>query len=323
MEPEAWWRESPPYSCHQKAKRTSPWRCARLVDLGGSDPLSLIRYFGNGSYFRYGHMGFSGCTELKKYQDAFRLDPPADPTYYSVGDLEIWVDIARVPRDASGWHADDGTRVDLSMQDAVSLLDSYVAPYFKRISDDNLRITFLAGHEFAVGGDSGPSAAEHQQFNLIGACLDGCDFGSPGGLNRILLNDVAADTGGRAFNGWAAFGLAGFRDANMETIVHEMGHGWMAWPHSYGEVPWRPSPGDEIGPPNRYSNLSKSISWSAARQTETGSERRRPGAAPVGKESVGLNRWLRPSLWGLLGRGRMPAVSSGALVRPPGHRQTD
>ena len=113
LEPEAWWRDSAPYSCRQEAKRTSPWQCARLVDLGGSDPLSLIRYFGNGSYLRYGHMGFYGCTELKKYPEAFRLDPPADPTYYSVGDLEIWVDIARVPRDASGWHADDGTRVGL------------------------------------------------------------------------------------------------------------------------------------------------------------------------------------------------------------------
>ena len=50
--------------------------------------------------------------------------------------------------------------------------------------------------------------------------------------------------------------------------------------------------------------------WSAARQTAAGRERRRPRAAPVGKESVGLNRWLRRSLWGLLGRGRLPRVSS-------------
>ena len=24
----------------------------------------------------------------------------------------------------------------------------------------------------------------------------------------------------------------------METLVHEIGHAWMMWPHSYAEVPW-------------------------------------------------------------------------------------
>ncbi|MCY3731995.1 MAG: PKD domain-containing protein, partial [Rhodospirillaceae bacterium] len=114
LEPQSWWRESAPYSCRQEDKETSPWLEAELADLGGSDPLSLIRYFGNGSYLRYGTMGFYGCTPLAKY-DSYHRDPPADPTYYSLGDLDIWVDVARVPTDAAGWHLDDGVRVDFSM----------------------------------------------------------------------------------------------------------------------------------------------------------------------------------------------------------------
>ena len=255
LEPQPWWRDSEPYSCLQEEKQTSPWIRAGLTDLGGSDPLSLIRYFGNGSYLRYGHMGFDGCTPLDKYPDAFHQDPPADPAYYSLGDLDIWVDIARVPSDASGWFQDDGARVDMSMEQAVALLNQYVAPYFRRISQDHLRITFHKGNEFKVEGDGGPGVAQNQQFKLAGACLEGCEHGSPGGLNRILLSDVASATGGQAYNGWAQFGLASFQAAYMETIVHEMGHGWMAWPHSFSEVPWRDEPGDEIEGPNFYTNF--------------------------------------------------------------------
>ena len=38
--------------------------------------------------------------------------------------------------------------------------------------------------------------------------------------------------------------------------------------------------------------IAKSISWSAARQTGVGGERRGPIAAPGTKEFDGLNRWL-------------------------------
>ena len=255
LEPESWWRESAPYSCRQEEKLTSPWIRAGLIDLGGSDSLSLIRYFGNGSYLRYGKMGFTGCTSLTKYPMGEHLDPPADPTYYSLGDLDIWVDIARVPSVAPGWPGDDGKRVDMSMGQAVELLNQYVAPYFRRISQDNLRMTFHEGNEFTVEGDGGPEDAKIQQFKLVGACLDGCRHGDPGGLNRILLNDVASDTGGLSYNGWAHLGLASFQAAYMETIVHEMGHGWMAWPHSFSEVPWPHRTGDELSAPNPYSNF--------------------------------------------------------------------
>ena len=255
LKPQTWWRHSEPYSCRQEEKQKSPWLDAGLVDLGGSDPLSLIRYYGNGSYLRYGHMGFSGCTPLAKYPDAFVLDPPVDPTYYSLGDLSIWVDLARVPRDATGWFQDDGTRVALSMAEAVALLNTHVAAYYRKISGNQLRMTFHPGNEFAVLGDGSPSAAEEQHFRLAGACLEGCERGAPGGLNRILLNDVAADTAGQAYNGWARFGLVSLRDGDMETIVHEIGHGWMAWPHSFAEVPWRAEDAEEPGPPNPYSNL--------------------------------------------------------------------
>ena len=257
LEPEPWWRESAPYSCAEPEKTASPWIDAGLIDLGGRDPLSLIRWFGNGSYLRYGNMGFWGCTPLRKYQDSFHLDPPADPAYYSVGDLEILVDIARVPPEATGWFADDGTRVDLGMTDAVALLNEYVAAYFRRISDGRLRIAFQEGNEYQVPGDGSPSVTENEQFRLVGACRgeDGCEYGAPGGLNRLLLNDVAADTAGQAYNGWARFGLVSVSDGHMETVVHEMGHGWMAWPHSHHEVPWRGEPGDELEPPNPYANF--------------------------------------------------------------------
>ena len=36
--------------------------------------------------------------------------------------------------------------------------------------------------------------------------------------------------------------------------VHEMGHGWMGWPHSYTEVLWEPELGGEVEQPNPYSN---------------------------------------------------------------------
>lgn len=290
LEPKPWWRVSVPYSCFQKEKQTSPWRDAGLVDLGGSDPLSLIRYFGNGSYLRYGRMGFHGCTPLKKYPDAFHRDPPVDPTYYSVGDLDIWVDIARVPTGASGWDQDNGQRVDFSMERAVALLNEYVAPYFKRISQDNLRIAFHEGNEFTVEGEGRPEDAENQQYKLIGACLDGCKYGAPGGLNRFLLNDVASDTGGRAYNGWAGFGLASFREEYMETIVHEMGHAWMAWPHSFSEVFWQGDAGDEIEGPNPYSNLfdlMSSLNFSPI----SGWDHDMPSTLAINRYAAG---WIKP-----------------------------
>ena len=290
MEPESWWRESAPYSCSQEEKTTSPWLSAGLTDLGGSDSLSLIRYFGNGSYLRYGNMGFTGCTRLEKYPNGDRLDPPADPTYYSLGDLDIWIDVARVPSDAAGWHGDDGTRVDMSMEQAVELLNRYVAPYFRRISQDNLRITFLGGNEFNVAGDGGPEAAQVQQYQLVGACLDGCKYGAPGGLNRILVNDVASDTGGAAYNGWARFGLASFQGAYMETIVHEMGHAWMGWPHSFSEVPWRSQASGEISAPNPYSNLFDIMS-SLALSPISGWDHEMPSTLAINRYSAG---WINP-----------------------------
>ena len=290
LEPQAWWRESAPYSCVQPEKPASVWREAGLVDLGGADPLSLIRYFGNGSYLRYGHLGFWGCTPLRAYPDAYHLDPPVDPAYYARGDLTIRVDIARVPPDATGWFEDDGTRVAFSMTEAVALLNEYVAAYFRRVSQDRLRITFSAGNEFTVPGDGSPSASENEQYRLVGACLNGCEHGAPGGLNRMLLNDVAADTAGRAYNGWAGFGLASLREGNMELIVHEMGHGWMAWPHSYAEVGWRAKAGDEVEPPNPYTNFYDLMSQLDL-QPLLGWDHGLPSPLAINRYAAG---WIRP-----------------------------
>ena len=230
-----------------------------MVDLGGSDPLSLIRFYGNGSYLRYGFMGFEGCTPIQRYPDRTHLDPPVDPAYYSLGDLDIAVDIARVPPDAPGWFEDDGARETMGMGEAVATLNTHVAAYFGHVSEGRLRMRFHAGNDFALEGEGSPDDVQGQQLRLAGvmdcrgpaANAYPCDLGAPGGLNRLLLTDVTTDRGGDAFNGSARFGLVSLREANLETLVHEIGHGWMNWPHSYAEVRW---PEEEAGLPNPYSN---------------------------------------------------------------------
>lgn len=287
LPPEPWWRESEPYSCIEEENPDSPWLAAGLPDLGGSDPLSLIRYFGKGSYLRYGYMGFTGCTPTTKDPNGFHLDPPADPSYYSRGDLEIFVDVARVPPDAAEWFQDDGRRVDFSMSEAVALLNTHVSAYYRRVSENRFRITFRAGEEFKVPGDGSPEAAQTHQFGLIGACLEGCQHGAPGGMNRILANDVASATGGHAYNGWAFLGLASFAAGKMATIVHEIGHGWMAWPHSFAEVPWRPYPLHELDLPNPYSNRYDIMAWT----DYPGWDSRLPSTLAINRYTAG---WIRP-----------------------------
>ena len=198
LEPQPWWKKSEPYSCLASAKETSPWIEAGMTDLGGSDPLSLIRFFGNGSYLRYGFMGFEGCTPIKKYPGRTHLDPPVDPAYYSLGDLDIAVDIARVPPDAPGWFEDDGARETMTMDEAVNILNTHVAAYFEKISEGKLSMRFQAGNDFALEGEGSPNDVRGQQLRLAGvmdcrgqaADRYPCDQGDPGGLNRLLLTDV-------------------------------------------------------------------------------------------------------------------------------------
>ena len=292
LEPEVWWRESAPYSCYEEENKTSPWLKASLIDLGGSDPLSLIRFFGNGSYLRYGVSGFRGCTPVEKDPGITHLDPPADPAYYSLGDLDIHVDIARVPLNAIGWSSNDGTRVALGMAEAVSLLNTYIAAYFRRISQGGLRITFHAGNEFNVPGDGSPTAADEEQWRLLGACLGGCRYGAPGGLNRILLNDVPSETGGEAWNGSARLGLATIRDGNMEPIIHEIGHAWMFWPHSPSEVPWRQNVGGSLEwIPNPYSNFYDVMSRLDLTSYVPGWRHDLPSTLAINRYSAG---WIDP-----------------------------
>ncbi len=296
LEPQHWWTKSEPYSCLSTQKDTSPWIEAGMIDLGGSDPLSLIKYYGNGSYLRYGYMGFEGCTPMKKHPDRTYLDPPVDPTYYSLGDLDISVDIARVPPDAPGWYEDDGKRETMTMAQAVNILNTHVAAYFDKISEGKLRMRFHAGNDFALEGAGSPNDVHGQQMRLAGVmdCRGGaadrypCDLGAPGGLNRILLTDVTTDTGGDAFNGAARLGLVSLREANMETLVHEIGHGWMMWPHSYAEVRWDE---EEDGIPNPYSNHLDFMS-SIAPLPPVGWHQDMPSTLAVNRYAAG---WIDPS----------------------------
>ena len=261
-EPKQWWRDSNPYDCDPPANTNSPWTAAGMPDLGGQDPLSLIRYFGNGSYVRYGLMGFEGCTLMSKYPERTHLDTPLDPTYYSLGNLQIAVDIARVPVNAADWPYDNGSRVDMSMAEAVSSLNTHVAAYFRKISGGKLRMSFVAGHDFQPSGRATPQEVEDQWLALIGivGCdpdnpdRPGCRWGTPGALNRFFLNDVASSSGGSAWNGYADLGLVSVKNAVMMTLIHEIGHSWMFWPHSYTELPWRPDANKPYQRPNFYSN---------------------------------------------------------------------
>ena len=224
------------YPCGQSETQGSPWERAGLIDLGGGDSLSLIRRF-------------RGCGN--------------DPPYR--GKLDIHVDIARIPVNAQGWGEDDGTRVDLSMEEAVSLLNKHVAPYYERISQRNLKITFRPGEEFRVGGDGTFNAMRYQQLAELGECKDLADCENyvsqngplvVRGLSRILLNDVASSTeGGGIINArWANLGLVSLRKGNMETIVHEIGHAWLGWDHSFTELPHKLLDSDELQRPDPYSN---------------------------------------------------------------------
>lgn len=301
LAPQPWWRESKPYSCLQPANPASPWIESGMTDLGGSDPLSLVRYFGNGSYLRYGYMGFEGCTPVKKHPGRTHSDPPADPTYYSLGDLDIAVDIARVPPDAPGWFEDDGTRETMGMAEAVSLLNTHIAPYYEKISEGKLRMRFHAGNDFPLEGRGSPDDVRGQQLRLAGvidcrgdaAASDPCTLGDPGGLNRLLLTDVTADGGGDAYNGSARFGLVSLREANMETLVHEIGHGWMNWPHSFAEVLWYPNGAQEGDPdlPNPYSNALDFMSGLAL-VPQMGWHQDMPSTLAVNRYAAG---WIDPA----------------------------
>ena len=263
--PQPWWRESAPYSCAAEEKTSSPWIDAGLQDLGGSDPLSLIRYWGNGSYLRYGIQGFEGCTPMDKYPDRTHIDPPADPTYYTLGDLDIWVDIARFPSDARVWDHDDGSRVGMTMEEAVDLMNAHVVSYWYRVSEGKLRVTFRAGLDIDLQG-KGARASGAGWFDLARTYLwtevadchaewQGCPWrGYPGGLSRIMFSDIATDTGGSASSAFGEMGLVLLQYAKMETILHEMGHGWMLWPHSFTELKWHPSNDGREDAPNPYSN---------------------------------------------------------------------
>ena len=261
-----WWRESAPYSCAPTLKTSSPWISAGLKDLGGSDPLSLIRYYGNGSYLRYADQGLDGCTPMDKYPNRTHLDPPADPTYYTLGDWDIWIDIARFPSYAQVSDHDDGSRVAMSMAEAVRLMNTHVAPYLRRVSGGRFRVTFRAGLDIDLherGGKAGGvgwfGLARTYLWTEVANChaeWQGCPWrGYPGGLSRILFNDISSDSGGSAFNAFGEFGLIQLQNANMEMIVHEMGHGWMGWPHSFTELKWLPNVhSDRVDAPNAYSN---------------------------------------------------------------------
>ena len=129
----------------------------------------------------------------------------------------------------------------------MNILNTHISAYYEKISEGKLKMRFVAGNDFKLEGEGSPDdqcmvsrSGLQGVMDCRGKAADSypCDLGAPGGLNRMLLTDVTTDTGGDAFNGATRFGLVSLREANMETLVHEIGHGWMMWPHSYAEVRW-------------------------------------------------------------------------------------
>ena len=98
------------------------------------------------------------------------------------------MDIVRVPEDAPEWPNDDGSRVDMSMADAVDALNGNVAAYFRKISQGKLRMTFVPGEDFQAGGRATPQDVENEWLALIGVV--GCD--------RTTRTGPAAGGGGPA-----------------------------------------------------------------------------------------------------------------------------
>lgn len=294
LEAKSWWKESEPYSCEPAVNGNSPWVEAGMADLGGSDPLSLIRYYGNGSYVRYGAMGFHGCTRMWKYPNSTtHLDTPADPAYYTLGDIDIFVDIARVPEDAEGWSNDDGNRVDMSMAATLQSLNDHVAPYWRKLSEGKFRITFVEGEDFEVGDDGSPAAMQQQLREILGFLCDDypCSDSSQGAANRMVLPDVENYASGRAWNGNVQMGLVLVRDKVMETIVHEMGHAWPLWAHSYLEIMWIPNPGDEPDLMNPYSNRFDFMSSLGHHVKYEGWNQNLPATLAVNRYAAG---WIDP-----------------------------
>ena len=132
-------------------------------------------------------------------------------------------------------------------------MNAHVAPYWHRVSEGKFRVTFRAGHEIFVTKDKG-NASGTGWFGLARTLLwkqvadcsaegQGCPWrGYPGGLNRIFFSDITKDTGGAGENAYASLGLTHLSEAYMMTILHEMGHGWMGWPHSFTELRCSPTP---------------------------------------------------------------------------------
>ena len=259
---EPWEKDSKPYKCNYVENPESPWRGAGLIDLGGQDSLSLIRYFKNGSYLRYSMMGLSGCVAADKYSSdkVYFKTPPIDPTYYSIGSLVVGVDIARVPPTQGLWgENDDGVRTEFTMSKAVNLLNTHISSYYNRISEGDFQISFEAGHDFTAEGTRDQATMEAQHLRELRLGIENGaheSFGTPGALNRILFHDVTRlRLAGVGYNGLVTMALSALAEANMDIIVHEIGHAWMSWPHSYSEVPLRSGAGFEIQEPNPYSNF--------------------------------------------------------------------
>lgn len=83
-------------------------------------------------------------------------------------------------------------------------------------------------------------------------------------------------------------GLVSLREANLETLAHELGHAWMGWPHSHAEVRWDD---EEGGLPNPYANALDFMSGLALSPT-LGWHQDMPSTLALNRYAAG---WIDPS----------------------------
>ena len=185
------------------------------------------------------------------------------------------------------------------MDEAVALLNTHVASYYAKISEGKLTMRFYPGADFQLEGDGSPSGLDEQHMRAAGlqdcrgeaATSQQCSYGALGGPNRLLLINVTSHTGGTTYDGAADFGLVSLRTAKLGTLVHEIGHGWMAWPHSFAEVRWKPDAlGSDTEVPNPYSNFVDFMP-ALALQSVLGWSQNLPSTPAIDRYAAG---WIAP-----------------------------
>ena len=184
----------------------------------------------------------------------------------------------------------------VSLAETVKALNDHVAPYFRKISGNRFRITFKRGYELTTNNPGRHYGAIVEVMKKAAPCYVGqggapyCGtHGRPGGLNRLVFLDPLEIRTAFATQAFGIMPLKYVWFSDMQSIVHEIGHGWMGWPHSFIQLPWQ-VPGVKRPPgPNQYSNT---LDFMSGYQRERGWDQDMPTTMAINRYSAG---WIDPS----------------------------